>query len=117
MDAGSQDAVPSLGRCVQQSHSAEFLAKTSVETVLDQGESENGSTCRVPDSCLNMGVACEYLNNTASCCQKTHMTVGSSCNFLEQNLCRTFDLGAWKYHFQVFFTLINARFTILWWSL
>lgn len=27
MDDRSQDAVPSLGRCVQQSHSAEFLVK------------------------------------------------------------------------------------------
>lgn len=40
MDARSQDAVPSLGGCVQQSRSAEFLAKTSVETVLDQEESD-----------------------------------------------------------------------------
>lgn len=39
MDARSQDPVPSLGRCVQQSDSAEFLAKTSVEIVLDQGYS------------------------------------------------------------------------------
>lgn len=39
MDARSHNAMPSLGRCVQQSDSAEFLAKTSVETVLDQGYS------------------------------------------------------------------------------
>lgn len=38
MDARSQDAAPSLGRYVQQSHNAEFLAKTSVETVLDPGD-------------------------------------------------------------------------------